>query len=213
MNPHSKSRATVHPLRTRFREETSKAILEAAEQAIGELGFAAARVEDVASRAGVSVGTVYNHFEDRDALVDALVTRRREELAERLDGAMRHSASEAFSARLEAFVRALLLHFESHRAFLSALLEGEHTRLRAPVGSREGRSNAAVQELYRRAEKLVKSGREEGALREEGSELFGVYLVGAVRGALLHEVHRPSAGPVADRAAEIVRFFLQGARS
>src|SRR5712671_6462347 len=126
MNTDSKSRASIHPLRTRLREETGKAILQAAEQAIGELGFAAARIEDVSSRAGVSVGTVYNHFEDRDALV----ARRREELAERMDEALRRSAADGFAGQLEAFVRALLLHFEAHRAFLSALLEGEHARTR-----------------------------------------------------------------------------------
>ena len=212
MNPSSKSRATVHPLKTRFKEETSQAILQAAEQAIGELGFAAARIEDVASRAGVSVGTVYNHFDDRDALIEALVSRRREELAERIDEALRRPAPSGFAGQLEAFVRALLEHFEAHRAFLSALLEGEHGRTRAPEARRGAKPNAAILEIIRRAEKIVKRGRAEGALREAGSELFPVYLVGAVRGALLHELHEPSTGPLADRAPEIVRFFLQGAR-
>src|SRR5882762_60943 len=188
MNTDSKSRASIHPLRTRLREETGKAILEAAEQAIGELGFAAARIEDVASRAGVSVGTVYNHFDDRDALIEALVTRRREELAERIDEALRHSATTGFAAQLESFVRALLEHFEAHRAFLSALLEGEHARTRSPSGPRNARPNAAMLEVYRRAGKLVARGLAEGALRGTGSELFHAYLVGAVRGALLHEV-------------------------
>lgn len=196
----------------RLREETGKAILEAAEQAIGELGFAAARIEDVAARAGVSVGTVYNHFEDRDALVEALVTRRREELAERMDDALRSSAASSFAAQLETFVRALLLHFEAHRAFLSALLEGEHARIRSPIGPRGVRPNAAMLEVYRRAETVVKRGCAEGALRESGSELFPAYLVGAVRGTLLHEIYHPSAVPLADRAPGIVRFFLQGAR-
>ncbi len=196
----------------RLREETSKAILQAAEQAIGELGFAAARIEDVAARAGVSVGTVYNHFEDRDALVEALITHRREELTGRIDEALRRSAAEGFAAQLETFVRALLEHFEAHRAFLSALLEGEHARTRSPVGPRNARPNAALLEVHRRAEKLVKRGLAEGALRGTGSELFPEYLVGAVRGALLHEVYQPGSVPLADRAPEIVRFFLQGAR-
>jgi AcrR family transcriptional regulator len=212
MNTISKSRASVHPLRTRLREETGKAILEAAEQAIGELGFAAARIEDVASRAGVSVGTVYNHFDDRDALIEALVTRRREELAERMDEALQRSASAGFAVQLETFVRALLEHFEAHRAFLSALLEGEHARTRAPIGPRGARPNAAMLEVYRRAEKVVDRGRAEGSLREAGSELFAVYLVGALRGALLRELYEPRGVPLADRAPEIVRFFLQGAR-
>ena len=49
------------------------AILNAARDVFLERGFAAARVEDVAKRAGIAKGTVYLHFESKDALFKALI--------------------------------------------------------------------------------------------------------------------------------------------
>ena len=49
-------------------------VIEAAREVLAELGTDAT-VEQIASRAGVGVGTVYRHFPTKDALVDELVTQ------------------------------------------------------------------------------------------------------------------------------------------
>jgi AcrR family transcriptional regulator len=48
-------------------------ILEAALAVFAERGFAAARMEDIAARAGVSKGTIYLYFADKESLFKALV--------------------------------------------------------------------------------------------------------------------------------------------
>src|SRR5215469_3470127 len=50
------------------------AILAAALEEFSGRGFAAARLEDVAQRAGVGKGTIYLHFRDKEALFQELVT-------------------------------------------------------------------------------------------------------------------------------------------
>jgi AcrR family transcriptional regulator len=50
------------------------AILAAALEEFSSRGFAAARLEDVAQRAGVGKGTIYLHFRDKEALFQELVT-------------------------------------------------------------------------------------------------------------------------------------------
>lgn len=50
------------------------AILAAALQEFSACGFAAARLDDVARRAGVAKGTIYLHFKDKEALFQELVT-------------------------------------------------------------------------------------------------------------------------------------------
>jgi AcrR family transcriptional regulator len=50
------------------------AILAAAVEEFSARGFAAARLEDVAQRAGVGKGTIYLHFRDKEALFQELVT-------------------------------------------------------------------------------------------------------------------------------------------
>jgi AcrR family transcriptional regulator len=50
-----------------------EAILAAALDEFSTRGFAAARLEDVAARAGVAKGTIYLHFSDKDALFQELL--------------------------------------------------------------------------------------------------------------------------------------------
>jgi AcrR family transcriptional regulator len=50
------------------------AILAAALEEFSARGFAAARLDDVAARAGVGKGTIYLHFRDKQALFQELVT-------------------------------------------------------------------------------------------------------------------------------------------
>src|ERR671934_3088172 len=96
MNLNSPRRTKVQPLRARLREETNKAILQAAEQVFGAQGAGGARMEDIAARAGVAVGTLYNHFHDRDALLSELLASRREDLAGRLEDQQRRSPGDGF---------------------------------------------------------------------------------------------------------------------
>jgi AcrR family transcriptional regulator len=53
-------------------QQGAGAALDAATEAFTTAGVGAP-LESIAARAGVSIGTLYNHFPDRDALVDAVV--------------------------------------------------------------------------------------------------------------------------------------------
>lgn len=50
-----------------------EAILAAALEEFAARGFAAARLDDVAKRAGVAKGTIYLHFRDKDALFQEII--------------------------------------------------------------------------------------------------------------------------------------------
>jgi len=65
----------LDPKRRRRPETRPDEILDAALAVFSEKGFAAARVEDVATRAGLSKGAVYLYFDSKEALIAALVKR------------------------------------------------------------------------------------------------------------------------------------------
>jgi len=201
----------ILPLRERLKGETQREILHGAEAVFGQSGLNGARMEDIAARAGVSVGTLYNHFQDRDALLSALVVSRREDLLNRLDEVLAAHDKEPFGGQLEHFVRAVLEHFDSHKAFLAILLESEHARAHAPVGPRASRPNTALLQVYRRVEELLLRGTIAGALRPEGAELFPSFLMGILKGTLSRELYAPTGVPLANRAPALVLFFLHGA--
>ncbi len=57
------------------KQSRQAAILSAALEVFVDKGFAAARLEDVAARAGVAKGTVYLYFASKEALLEMLVQR------------------------------------------------------------------------------------------------------------------------------------------
>jgi AcrR family transcriptional regulator len=63
----------VPRLTTAAREANRAALLEAGAVAIAEHGLAGARIDDISLAAGLAKGTVYNHFESKDALFRAIL--------------------------------------------------------------------------------------------------------------------------------------------
>ena len=61
-------------------------ILEAAFRCLAQKGYSRMTVRDIAAEAGVSVGTLYLHFENKEAIVQALSEHGRERTSAGLDG-------------------------------------------------------------------------------------------------------------------------------
>jgi len=127
VNQDSEKRVRVHPLRARLKEVVVTTILDAAEQVFSERGLDA-RLEDIAAQAGVAVGTLYNYFADRQALVEAMLETHRAHLLERLEAVVTRNRELPFRAQLEAILaeivavslpklrlRLMLLQATSHR--------------------------------------------------------------------------------------------------
>ncbi len=91
------------PPRTRRPEARPDEILDAALAVFSEQGFAGARVEDVAARAGLSKGAVYLYFASKDAMLEALVRR----LADHVVGAA-ETLVDTTSGDAERTLRSLL---------------------------------------------------------------------------------------------------------
>ncbi|MDQ0471212.1 TetR/AcrR family transcriptional regulator [Labrys wisconsinensis] len=69
-------------LRARQKADRSRRILEAATSLFREAGYEAARIEDIAERAEVSVGTFYNYYENKGDILVAVVSMEVEEVLE-----------------------------------------------------------------------------------------------------------------------------------
>lgn len=77
--------------------EKRGAILDAAQALFAERGIDGAAIEAIAARSGVSKVTVYGHFRDKPAILEALIARETERVSESIlaatqgDGALRES--------------------------------------------------------------------------------------------------------------------------
>src|SRR5271166_939661 len=70
-------------LRDRQKLERERRIVKAAEKLFARKGYGDVAMEDVAARAGLAVGTIYNYFPSKSALLLAIVRSETESLLER----------------------------------------------------------------------------------------------------------------------------------
>lgn len=105
------------------------AILDATARVLVEDGFARTTTNRVAERAGVSIGSVYQYFPSREALVAAVARRHSEQLKDAL-----HAVLADKPVNLETEIRAMLdAVIEAHQVSpeLTAVLSGEVPKLGA----------------------------------------------------------------------------------
>lgn len=75
-NPESAPRRSREQNRAAYREM----MLTAAERVFGRVGYHEAKMADIASEAGIAAGTIYNYFESKDEIFQAIVTRSSDRL-------------------------------------------------------------------------------------------------------------------------------------
>ncbi len=104
---------------------TVSAIVEAAARILEEEGHAGFSTNAVAERAGVSVGSLYQYFPSKAALIGALVLRETSLL---LEGAVVAAQSSLGVTALRGFIAVCIAH-QFRRPDLARLLDFEEARL------------------------------------------------------------------------------------
>jgi len=209
MNARSPSDTKVQSLRERQREQTAAAILDAAEEAFAEKGLANAHMNDIAGRVGVAVGTLYNHFKDRDSLLAALLEARRRDLLARMDAFLDRPPSGSFRADLAGLVHEMGKFFEEHPRYHVLLHRMEWGLHEATYPETAACAPEMKRELYVRIDKMMKRGIKQKAVRPELADYYAYLLMGTLRSMRLYNIDHD----VDDRwpIDEIVRFFMEGA--
>jgi AcrR family transcriptional regulator len=210
MNLYSPSETAVPKLRQQLHDATTTGILLAAEEILAEQGVLKTKMQTIAKRAGVAVGTIYNHFPSREALLDALFAMRRRELHAVLDACLKERANEPFARQLHSLVRAVFGQFEEHRAFVGIAIETEHLRAHAPVETSEPEELSSMRQVQAAAEQVVGRGIAWGALKAKGAMLYPLVLTSLIRGVLV-EGTQGDEEPYTNRTDAVVDLFLHGA--
>ncbi|HEX3757191.1 MAG TPA: TetR/AcrR family transcriptional regulator [Kofleriaceae bacterium] len=188
-------------LRNQMRQTVRVAILDAAEELIARHGLHDAALLQIARRAGVAVGTLYNYFTDRDALIRALFESRRATFRPRLLAAINAGRDLAFEPRLRQFVGDLFEAFESHRSFLKVAIENEHLKPSA---------STTPQDLAAGIQDIVDAGVREGAIPDGNTDLLALAITGTIKSVVVQRIQ--AGGELVRDAGAIVDFVLDGAR-
>lgn len=105
-----------------------EAIVEAAARILETRGLAGFNTNAVAERAGVSVGSLYQYFPSKEALIAALSGRERARLAADVADAARPAAGLTLEGALRRLIRAAI-HRQLARPELARVLDFEEQRL------------------------------------------------------------------------------------
>jgi AcrR family transcriptional regulator len=109
-------------------QETVIVILEASARILESHGLHAFNTNAIAARAGVSIGSPYQYFPNKDAILLALIGRFEEALHDAVLNTMQGGRGQELKPRLRLLVRALVMaHYDRPR--LNRVLEAEEERL------------------------------------------------------------------------------------
>lgn len=223
MKPTTTCTSRKQPTQERSRQ-TVRAILEATAQVLVQRGYEGTTTGAVVERAGVSIGTLYQYFPNKESLVAALIEGHVREVLELVEGALVQHAFAPLPSVLRAVIKASLdahrLHPELHKVLveqvpregrlaeaigisgqLTDLLEA-HIQQRLPGLARARIRLVAfmvettVEALTHRA--IIESPRwlTTGALEQEAMDLLLPYLSHALQGGVQSSLAetRPQAG-------------------
>jgi AcrR family transcriptional regulator len=109
-------------------KETVNVILEASTRILESEGLRGFNTNSVAAKAGVSVGSLYQYFPNKDAILVALIEGFENATREAILQALRSGRGRPLKPSLKLFVRALVgMHYR--RPKLNRILEAEEERL------------------------------------------------------------------------------------
>ena len=123
---------------------TVEAIVEAAARILEKSGFEGYTTNAVAERAGVSIGSLYQYFPNKDVLTLALIARESATLLQEVEAA---ASNPEWRSALDAMVGAAVRH-QLRRPALARLLDVEEARL--PVDDKTAPGSGAIYLAVRR---------------------------------------------------------------
>ena len=167
-------------------------LVEVAREVFREQGYDAS-LDEVARRAGVGPGTLYRHFPNRDALLDAIMQSWVDRVEEAAEKALAHEGSprDLLMAWFEEYVRLISVH------------KGGPAKITSALGDPDSPIHTKCRVLTRASDRVVDRLRADGALREGVETIQMCRLVGGVatvadQGGLDEDAVRPLLEVVAD---------------
>ncbi len=153
--------------------ETVAAILEAAAQVLEAGGLPALTTNAVAERAGVSIGTLYQYFADKSAILHAIAEQELRTTFGKVAKLLTEEGSTPTEERVRAIVHAIINAFRGRQRARKAVVQA--------VFSESGGS------AFQGPVAAFVSANAMGTLSEEQTFVLSRALLGAIRSAVLEE--------------------------
>ncbi len=180
---------------------TKDALLSAAKDLLGERGYEATSVRDIASASGANVAAVNYHFGSREKLLDRAVLESLLSWTERLSGVAQADQSESPTGRLLAPLRAVVGELGENEPLFAVFLEAI-LRSRRSAGLHDQLA-AHYEEQRRRVAAMVKDAFGD-SLPERKARVIAALMVAVTDGLLLQSLVDPESVPSTEEIAGLM---------
>ena len=186
----------MNKLSRKEREQRFRAdlVLEVAEGVFAKNGFRSASMEEIATRAELSVGSLYNLFPSKEALFSAVVERGHDQL---LSGVRSALAGEASPLRqLELLAASALGYFEQHEAMFRLYLSATNGflwNIQRTLGEWSFEKHV---EFIQFVEEICREGMAKEGWPRSDSESLALIIVGMLNAFLTRWVTAESGSPI-----------------
>jgi len=150
-------------------------IVNCAIDAIAEMGFANASIDQIAKRAGVSKGVITYHFPNKEGIVNAVVEKWKAEIVDYM--LPRITAETTWAGQLRAYIESQFEFMDAHRKAVIAVVEIAMNARRA-----DGSLGFGPEWLSQRAEELeevLRAGQRSGEFRRFDTRVMALTIVQA----------------------------------
>jgi len=180
------------------------AILEGSAQVLEAGGLAAFTTNAVAERAGVSIGTLYQYFADKQSILRALAERELRRtltaIATALRGNLQASGEERVRAMVRAMVNAFSGRLRARRAVIQAILsQGASFEMMQPITAFLAQSEGDDRALVR--------------LTREQTFVLSRALMGVIRAAVIEEQPFLKTKAFEDEVVRLVLAYVAAVRT
>lgn len=192
-------------LRDEWRDHARQSILKAAERVFAR-DITSVRIEDIAQEAGLAVGTLYNYFPDRKALLDTVVNNCKQEAFDVMQKVVQNELAQSLEEKLENFIKAIFGYVNQHHAFFHSAWHTEETR--QSLGGKMTLMCIMREQLAQLLAKYI----DNNYLKPEFADLYPTVIIGLIRGTFTN--HAQGEDPVfaPDLAERLVKLFMEGAQ-
>jgi len=206
----SRARDLKQAVQEQTRSTYREAILDAAESVFVRQGFPATKMVDVAKESGVSVGTLYNYFDSKEALFVALLEWHRQLYFAQIEEPV--TADDPLLALARFVERSMGFLEENGRLFAiyvvgaTPSMEGVPRAIPLIDPEEDNRRFARVLSGY------VSAAIEQGHLRGDLGVEELTWGIRAMLQMVIHDwFHAPERVSLVDRSRQVVRLFFEGA--
>lgn len=188
------------------KEEKKLKIIKAAINVFAKKGFGSTRMDDIAKKANIGKGTIYEYFRKKEDLFFAIYEAMCREFNEAIINSMKKQKTA--TGALKEFTIAVLTAFDDWKEFSFVVLDfwSEH---------RKGKSvHLRFNEIYdnsRRAiSEAIRLGIKNGEFREGDPFVIASIMIAVLDGLLIQRIFEPKLFDINKIEKELVKMLFEG---